>query len=64
MAILHKIQGNRKLGHIHPARRQYAIIAPVVSEMNGMSQRLTLGDPFYHEIMQHGKLLYVRNGIA
>jgi predicted nucleotidyltransferase len=36
--------------------------SPLVLTPQELAQRLALGDPFYHEIMQHGKVLYVRNG--
>jgi len=38
--------------------------SPLVLTPQELAQRLMLGDPFYHDIMQRGKVLYVRNGIT
>jgi predicted nucleotidyltransferase len=38
--------------------------SPLVLTPQELAQRLALGDPFYQDIIQRGKVLYVRNGIA
>jgi predicted nucleotidyltransferase len=39
-------------------------LSPLVLTPHELAQRLALGDPFYHDIVQRGKVVYDRNGIT